>query len=210
MADNGSSQSNSGSGESLAEIEQRAIKRRDALLAELSEEQKCEMIEQVKLLREDYDKLIAEVEPGYFAYLRSVAGPYTDILIRDKEATLRSIHDADPAIREVALCLAESHWKLVDEITDQCEVLAQIDPSEAVRKVAIGVLGLSYSDTKDARIGRIIATVVRDEALSDKMRLAAYFALVVLDGRENHSVYPWKLSMSEVDWAFVDQYACNA
>jgi hypothetical protein len=189
-----------------SEIERRANMRREALLAELSEQEKREMIEQVKSLRKEYDKLNAKTQESFFAYLRDLAGPYADLLIHDKDQTLKSISSSDPAIRQVALRLASCHWDMVDEVADQCEVLAQTDPVEEVREIAIGILGLSYSDTKEMRIARIMARAVKDSTLSDKTRLGAYYGLVLVDGRHNHSISPFKMSMSDIHWEFVEKY----
>src|ERR1043166_3391201 len=118
---------------------------------ELSESELREMIEKVKCLREDHDSLMADTDQAFFSYLRSLAGDQVADLINDKNATLSNLNSDDPALREVALRLAHSHWHMEDEVADKCEVLVQTDPSEAVRDVALIILGTSYRDTKDVR-----------------------------------------------------------
>lgn len=178
----------------------------DSLTDEMSEEEKRDMIEQVRELRREHDTLKSDLHEEFVRYLRSLAGTHADVLLCDRVETIRSIDSASPAIREAALRVALSHWQMEDEIADKCEMIMQADSSEAVRTMAIQILGLSYRDTKDLRIGRLFAEAVKNNEYSSGTRQAAYYSLVLVDGRHNHSVSPFTLSMSDVDWSFVELY----
>lgn len=172
----------------------------------ISDDQRQEMIQEVNELRKENDRLRADMEEDLLTYYRKLAGPSAEALINDKKEALKSIYSADPAVREVALHLAAFYWDMSDEISEFCEHLVHSESNERIRIIAIKVLGLSYSETKEMRIGRLLAAIVKDENCSADLRVAAYFALIQVDGRHNHSVRRHKLSMADIKWTFVESY----
>ncbi len=180
---------------------------RPSWVDELSDEERQELIEELQKEKEELDALKAETQEPYLKYLRSLVGPYADVLIHHKTETLRSIHSPDRAIRKAALSVAHTHWGLAEEIADRCEVIARTDPCEIVRETAFAVLGCSYFETKDSRIGRLLAEAVKNEKFSERTRLDAFWWLVVVDGKYEHPyISCYDVSMSNIDWGLVERY----
>jgi len=172
----------------------------------LTEEEKQKMAKELSELKKENERLQSETRESYFSYLRGLGGPYTDVLIQEKKEALDNIHNPNPAIREVSLHLSAFYWGMADDIADLCENLIYTDSNERVRLVSVKILGFSYSETKDSRIGRFLSKIVKDENWSDQARLAAYYALIKVDGRHNHGVSQYKLSLMDINWLLVEHY----
>ena len=86
--------------------------------------------------------------------------------------------------------------------------MALSDANDSVRETAIRALGTCFRKTKDVRIGRLLAEIVRNEGFDESRRLTAFASLFRLHGNMDYAG-PSPLvprSLSEVDWDFVDRY----
>jgi hypothetical protein len=77
-----------------------------------------------------------------------------------------------------------------------------------VREEATYLLGSHYADTNDARIGALLASIVRAEGEAPAVRLSAYCALVCLRGQADR----WRPRLTElrfpedIDWVLVSSF----
>lgn len=176
--------------------------------AGLSKQEIEELLRKFEELEADVKGLAEKVDPHVENRLRKLAGAHYDTMLVDKEKTTAFIAHPDPSIREAAVQLAYQHWEIKDELSAKYEELALSDPSEGVREVAISALGRVYSRTKDARIGRLLAGIVRGEETGEQSRLTAFVSLLLIHGMSDYTgpAPPVPTSLDEIDWAFVDLY----
>lgn len=159
-------------------------------------------------------KMVSDVNNSTLQRWRSLAGAAVDLMLEDREQALRRLTDSDPKIRYVALSLLVSHWNSAkdQEFAQQCEKMAIDDTDNTVRSVALRILGQCYKNTDDARIGKLLAQVVRDELQTAECRAGAYLALFRLRGLfadwpGRNTIPPTVFRFPEhVDWAFVASF----
>jgi len=165
-------------------------------------------IRRLEELERDFHDLDARLGRLLEPRLRILAGPHLDTMVRSQEETLKYITDVDPGIREAAVELSYQKWQNTDMFTPVYENLATSDPNYRVRSTAIRALGTCYRKTKDARIGHLLATIVRNNELTDDIRLTAFTSLLRLHGNFDYAgrspLVP--AFLDEIDWPFVDQY----
>jgi hypothetical protein len=161
--------------------------------------------EMKRLLRAEREKARAAV----LAELEALAGPEDfRALLQSAEATEQALADPRPAVRRCALYLAMKHWGLGGRYAGLCEQRAREDPDEGVREEATYLLGSHHADTNDARIGVLLASIVRAEGEAPAVRLSAYCGLVCLRGLADR----WRPRLTElrfpedVDWALVSSF----
>lgn len=177
---------------------------------ELSEEERESMRESLANIRQEVEKSREENRPKYLAQLRKQGGDFVDVLIQSAEETLKAIHSTDPVHRRISLHLALYYWEFHEEIVGDCESLAFTDPDEQVRRVAIKGLGLLYKSTEDARIGKLLAGIIKSSELPEQLRLIAYGSLVHLDGKWKHNVRLLSLTLDTFDWDLIKKYATDS
>jgi hypothetical protein len=167
-------------------------------------------INHLEALQRDFEQLNSRNEVFLQAWLRELAGAHLDQLLASREETLRAFSNPNPKMRRAAVHLAEVHWGMTDlAIGSLYETMALTDPDPGVRQTAIGALGSCYERTKDARIGRMLAGIIRDETLTDAIRLRAYTTLIRVHGYSDYTgtsalVVP---TLEAIDWSFVQEYS---
>jgi len=108
------------------------------------------------------------------------------------------------AIRQLLDYLETTHSDLVDARI----AISLHSKDEESRTTAISMLSIDFLESRDRRIGAVIARVVKDESASIDLRIFAYINLIDVSGRST-SEYPSLGAFqfpSDVDWNFVDQY----
>jgi hypothetical protein len=133
---------------------------------------------------------------------------YLGEMLRSREVTVNCLTHADPRARECALLVIRDYWDPPPDYPQICERLALQDDDTAVRALAILLLSSSYYNTWDARIGKLLACIVRDEAQPLMCRRIAYFGLFMLQGAESaNSPNPKDPRFPEtVDWKLVESF----
>lgn len=133
-----------------------------------------------------------------------LAGPELENMLKGREETLSYLKHTDPNCRCAALSLLTDHWKAGEANTIALEVIALTDPETMVRCVALFCLGSIYRNTRNARVGRILAQVATDESQHPKTREAAYKGLLDLAGVPvQDRPLPGRFELREADWRFV-------
>ncbi|MHC4180699.1 MAG: tetratricopeptide repeat protein [Planctomycetota bacterium] len=133
-------------------------------------------------------------------------------MLESPQGAERFLEHPEPLVRMVAIEVLEHHWEPDPTLARACERMAFEDTDSVVRSIAIGVFASCYSYTDDPRVGRILATVVRDEKQPVEFRSAAYNGLFCLRGKVLTldglcGIPPTSVRFpEEVDWAFVDGF----
>jgi hypothetical protein len=100
-----------------------------------------------------------------------------EIMLRSREKTEAFVDHHNSKVRGAALQMLLMHWGISEIIAVKCEMLATEDSDAFVRQIARYCLGDIYSGTNDKRILALLKTMLRDEAESYLVRVAAYHAL---------------------------------
>ena len=112
----------------------------------------------------------------------------------------------------VALEILDSHWRPDSNLASTSERMAFKDTDSHVRNIAIMVFASCFEYTDDPRVGRVLATIVRDEQHPMEFRSAAYHGLFTLRGKlfmwdglyaDPATDFPFP---EKVDWSFVDSF----
>jgi len=148
-------------------------------------------------------------------WLQRVGPTQLGAMLADRQSAERMLSDPDPTLRDVALSVLAYHWGRDAQLAARCEELAVSDPDNGVRSTALHCLSSCYGNTSDSRVGQLLARMVRDEAQSMKVRIAAYEGLFHVRGVPPH-LRPISLEKllrgdqfrfpEDVDWAFVDSF----
>jgi hypothetical protein len=165
-------------------------------------------IRELESLAADFNEMAAAIEPLVQARLQRLAGPHLQTMLSSAAATVQFLTHVDPQVRQAALQLAYRHWNITNKLASQYERMAFSDSDTEVRDTAIRALGTCYARTKHARIGHLLAALVRDESVSEGIRLTAFTSLLRLHRNIEYSgnspLVPQHLH--EIDWRFVDDY----
>src|SRR5439155_18152753 len=124
----------------------------------------------------------------------------------------RQLRNPTPDIRNVALEVLSFHWKQKGNFVATCETIAFDDPIPRIRAIALLCLARCYEATDDVRIGRLLASVVREESPYPDIRRAAYHGLFIL--RDLQLTWPGLAARpptelripEDIDWAFVNSF----
>jgi hypothetical protein len=178
---------------------------------DLSNERIDELIHQFEQLGKDFKEIEAWVDPHIYRRLEKLAGPYLETMLKSQEETIKYLTEPNANVREAALQLAYRHWNITDMLAAVYESMALTDPDDRVRETAIRALGTCFSQTKDPRIGHLLAGFVRNDALADSMRVTAFTSLLRLHGNMAYGDEGGKsplvpTSLEDIDWIFVDRY----
>ncbi len=167
-----------------------------------------ELAQDFERLEVDFRDLENRVDRLAWERLKKLAGTEFEIMLRSRDETLKYLTHSKASLRHVALELAYSHWKITGILAQTYEETAFADPDAGVREAAIAALGTCYARTKDARICRLLAGVIRNQDAPQSMRLTAFSALLRvhrnIDYTGKSPLVP--TSLEEVDWAFVNGY----
>jgi len=157
----------------------------------------------------ELQEIAVSLSPYLVEYLQKNAGEHLTDMLLGPEQTLKYLTDCNPRIREAAFQLAYQHWEIKERLAHSYEQTAMSDPDIAVRETAVRALGTCYTRTKDARIGRLLAQIIRDDALNEGMRVTAFVALRRLHGNFDYTgpspIVP--ISLQEIDWSLVEKYS---
>jgi HEAT repeat protein len=165
-----------------------------------------ELLRQYEELAESIRETEADLKPHLDQILQELAGPYLESMLASQKETISYLAHDDSRLRRAAVWLAHWHWKITTPLAREYETIALEDSDSAVRAEAITALGFCYSLTRNPRIGRLLASFIRDETLPESFRLNAFCSL---DGI--HGWYPGKTveiptSLQGIDWSLVDRY----
>lgn len=133
-------------------------------------------------------------------------------MLRDAATIERYCKSGDPLVRTAAICIASQHWGAPLRFAPIFEKIGLEDAEPIVRAVALGSLGHAYTHTDDARVGALLAHVVRDRLEPAHVRYRAYAALFDLRGVPS---LQWPCLEpplgdfrfpDDVDWPFVESF----
>lgn len=153
---------------------------------------------------EDADRVVTSSRRKAWGH---AAGPFADVLLQSAEAAQQHLTHPDPRARLGAVLLLRDHWGAPAGFAALCERLAFEDPDTTVRCAALTHLGAEHYETGDARMGRLFAGIVRDEAEPRVLRYVAYLGLYALDGCRGPEPDGRTFRIPEdVDWSLVGRY----
>jgi hypothetical protein len=98
---------------------------------------------------------------------------------------------------------------LYRHLVDELSWYAQNGDDDVLRASAISKLSIEFLKTDDAAIGAIIADFLRNESVSNDLRLIAYLCLLEVS-RRAYDEYPNMETFAfpeDVDWGFVGRYS---
>jgi hypothetical protein len=163
-------------------------------------------------LRARCEAMIRQYEDDQRKRWERLAGSHLPGLLANRAIAETSMTHADSSLREAALGIIEFHWKHTKETVALCENLVFQDSDSIVRGCALLSLIRYYSETDDARVGEVLARIVKDENAEGRLRELAYYGLFVVRGMpalarptpniRHHRFVPG----GDVDWAFVDTF----
>jgi hypothetical protein len=173
-------------------------------------------LESQRVGKEIHDRLI-------IAWTHEIGSARIQRLLASRANAEEAVHDADAALRSVALNVLTHCWGPDDRLTNACEHLALTDPDESVRDSAAYCLGVIVQTAPDMRVAHALASIVRDELQPIRVRETAYDALFwlhfimtpkqslddidrSLDDMERHSKEREGKFIDRLDWALVDYF----
>jgi hypothetical protein len=154
-------------------------------------------------------ELESRIKATFMESCRSKVGASADEMAQDRAEAERQLDNADPKIRRVALSILDFLWEARGEpgFADKCEQIAIGDTDSDVRANALGIMGLCYENTRDRRVGKLLAQVVLDESQPLSPRTQAYTALFYLRRRRPLFKSARVFQVPEdVDWQFVKSF----
>jgi HEAT repeat protein len=175
----------------------------------LSEEEIDGYLERYNKVAAELEDLQSQAKPKIEEWLQTLVDPQQlELMRRSQDETLNSISDPNPKCRRAALYIAINQWQIKEDIAQQCEQMALSDADEEVRQAALGGLGHCFSRSKNARIGHLLARIIRDPDQPEKRRTRAYTALMSIHCCEEvPGLGLFSIRCSEdFHWGFVDQY----
>ncbi len=144
---------------------------------------------------------------------RLAAPEHVDRLYESRRSAESYLTNDDPKLRLSAIVVIAHQWALDDALIAACERLLRNDPDPEVRAYAMGYLAYGYYETDDARIGKMAAEIVYENAQPHVLRRAAYAALFNLRQsarnsvpKRNQAIAPGFRFPEDVDWRFVDTF----
>lgn len=144
--------------------------------------------------------------------LEVLAGGELNAMLVSREMTQSYLSHPDSKLRCAAIILMSMHWKGGEELVANWEFVVANDSSDDVKQEMICALADYYGGSNDCRVGKLLATLVRNTLQSLIVREAAYQALFQLRGipAGNWPVVK-KLECGfhfpdQVIWEFVDSF----
>lgn len=149
---------------------------------------------------------IADFKQSQYRLWQRWAGSDLAEMLETPHAAEGYLQHPDKYLRLAALGILVFHWSPTTVIAPTFERMAFADPDEEVRGSALVALGMCYAGTKDHRIEKLLATIVRDETQSAEFRRIAYGNLFQVRGL---TVDLWPAVGTsfrfpeDVDWGFI-------
>ena len=145
-------------------------------------------------------------------FCERVAGPASEVMLKSLEATKTCLAADEPKVRLAALVMLREYWITSLPSADLLESMMLLDPDPEVRQVALTSLCSYYAKSKNKRITKRLAHIVRDETKPRMFRFLAYRGLFIVHGRQ-YSSWPSLLSAitdlrfpEGVEWSFVESF----
>jgi hypothetical protein len=154
----------------------------------------------------DDEQVVIRADEKIIEMLEEYSGPIVRDLYRSEATTHESITHSDPTVRFAAITVMHMKWGVSQRIADVCETLAVDDPDAKVRGAAVTCVGTYYRKTDHARIIKMLATIVVDEAEELGVREAAYNALFSLREPDplKWPLLPGFTFPNDINWKFVN------
>ena len=150
------------------------------------------------------------VEEVWLRRRRSMAREYSAAMMASRESAESFLNHSEPQLRQAALLCLKYDWEPDAAYQQHCERLLLEDSDVRVRSLALACLAECCRGTDHVRIGRLFASLVREESVATSLRCTAYRALFTLRGMPPESVLQVATSKfrfpEEVDWALVDSF----
>jgi hypothetical protein len=136
-----------------------------------------------------------------------LAGDQVEGMLTNLEKAKQNLQHPSWRLRLAAISILRERWKLYEELARVLEKMAFEDAHPQVRASALFSLACCLEGTNE-RIGQMLASVVKNPALSKDFRASAYNGLFRLRGRPaSQSPMPGTYRVPEdVDWQFVDSF----
>jgi hypothetical protein len=141
--------------------------------------------------------------------LRRCAGLYFDEMSSSFDRTMEFLRDPDPRARLGAIAFLREFWRPPADFADTCEKIVKVDADLNVRCIALNSLIDFYYGTHDMRIGRWLATIVRDDHQPSMLRKIAYSFLYSIRAIVPQPMVATLEFPEDVDWDFVESFAAE-
>jgi len=171
-----------------------------------------EVMKEARRNLQQSDEVFDDFQRAEREHWRALAGPLLDDMLKSRSGAERHLEHRDPKVRIAALSVLSDFWKPDESLRKISEHMALNDPDSEVRGVALCDLGSCYRGTRDKRIGRLLAAIVRDEQKPVSTRTVAYSALFDLCGQPlswpglyNEIIAQFRFP-EDVNWGFVDEF----
>jgi hypothetical protein len=171
-----------------------------------------------KAFDEVIDGARRDLEQGQQTYARykrtqkklweDLAGAGVDEWLQNRQAAAAHLSDPNPKRRLTALSILLHHWKPDDALAAASETMALTDPDSQVREIALIALRACYHGSNNARIGKLLADIVKDGSRPESVRKIAYAGLFQVRGLPIESWPELKAIRldHDVDWSFVQGF----
>lgn len=133
-------------------------------------------------LNSECGELLSQCEQLLGGWAVTHAGPHLPDMLSSFEKTSEFLSHPDPNLRKVAIHLAVTHWKRLDEVAEYVKSLAVGEADRGVRLSAIRAVGDCFAATQNSQAGSTLASIAQDSGLPDIVRISAYRALAQVDG----------------------------
>lgn len=139
-----------------------------------------------------------------------LVGPSLELMLQGPDATERYLEHEEENLRYVAISIMDFYWGPTRRSSDICVSLLSCVADIKVHSAALRLLGTYYAKTDDLAVGRLLASIVREDSRHLHLRRVAYLQLFRIRGMP-FTVWPklWPAEFrfpEEVDWSFVDSF----
>lgn len=180
--------------------------------SEMSSTEIDHLIERLEELQSDFHEMVEVADEWGDAKLRQLAGSEFETMLQSESNTVKYFDHPNADFRKASIAIASLHWQLNgSSIAIEYERLAKTDKNSDVRDEAVRALGTFFSRTKNLRIARFFAALVRDDTLEPERRFTAFASLLRVHGNLDYGAAGGKSplvpqTLNEIDWEFVDLY----
>jgi hypothetical protein len=140
--------------------------------------------------------------------IRELAGAALQNMLTNEAATIGYLDHPDDNLRRAGILLVFTHWGPAEQQIPVYERLALRDVNIDVRMTALSCLATCFYLSNDARINRLVASIVQNSAEDVSIRHKAYACLFTLRGLSTFDVAPGSSFNfpEDVDWDFVRSF----
>ena len=133
-----------------------------------------------------------------------VAGSLYQQLTVSMEAAQRCLSSEDAKSRLAALYVIRYFWRPTAGFERQYETMGMNDADPTVRAAALQFLASHFANTWDTKVGKLLATIVSNDAVPMEVRRAAYNGLFIVRGLTDVThLEPSFRIPDDVDWTLV-------